>query len=105
MKKKFKFSIITPVLNNQKYIKNNLASLKKQTYKNFEHIVIDGGSKDNTIDIIKDVHLRYKKGDELNSEISPWNCIALIWGFSNQRSHLLNDIDLASDMIKVEFVK
>ena len=53
MKKKFKFSIITPVLNNQKYIKNNLASLKKQTYKNFEHIVIDGGSKDNTIDIIK----------------------------------------------------
>ncbi len=53
MKKKFKFSIITPVLNNKKYIKNNLASLKKQTYKNFEHIVIDGGSKDNTIDIIK----------------------------------------------------
>jgi len=59
----------------------------------------------NTIDIIKDLHLRYKKGDELNSEISAWNCIALIWGFSNQRSHLLNDIDLASDMIKVEFVK
>ena len=53
MKKKFKFSIITPVLNNKKHIKNNLASLKKQTYKNFEHIVIDGGSKDNTIDIIK----------------------------------------------------
>ena len=59
----------------------------------------------NTIDIIKDVHLRYKKGDELNSEISTWNCIALIWGFSNQRIHLLNDIDLASDMITVEFFK
>ena len=53
MKKKIKFSIITPVLNNEKYIKDNLYSLKKQTYKNFEHIIIDGGSKDNTLKIIK----------------------------------------------------
>ena len=55
MKKKNKrllFSIITVSLNQPKII-NNLNSLKKQTYKNFEHIVIDGGSTDRTLDIIK----------------------------------------------------
>ena len=49
---KILFSIITVSLNQPKII-NNFKSLKNQTYKNFEHIVIDGGSTDNTIDIIK----------------------------------------------------
>ena len=55
MKKKSKkilFSIITVSLNQPKII-NNFESLNQQTYKNFEHIVIDGGSADRTIDIIK----------------------------------------------------
>jgi len=50
--KKILFSIITVSLNQPKII-NNFNSLKKQTYKNFEHIVIDGGSTDKTVDIIK----------------------------------------------------
>ena len=49
---KILFSIITVSLNQPK-IKNNFKSLRKQTYKNFEHIVIDGGSTDKTVDIIK----------------------------------------------------
>jgi len=55
MKKKSKkilFSIITVSLNQPKII-SNFKSLNRQTYKNFEHIVIDGGSTDRTIDIIK----------------------------------------------------
>ena len=44
MKKKIFFSIITPVLNGEKYIKKNLDSLKKQTFKSYEHIIIDGKS-------------------------------------------------------------
>ena len=51
-KNKISFSIITVSLN-QKKIKNNFKSLMNQTYKNFEHIVIDGGSTDGTLDIIK----------------------------------------------------
>ena len=46
-----KISIITCVLNNSKFIKNSLTSFKNQTYKNKEHIVIDGGSTDGTIQI------------------------------------------------------
>ena len=55
MKKKYKrlmFSIITVSLNQPKIV-NNFKSLRSQTYKNFEHIVIDGGSNDETLDIIK----------------------------------------------------
>ena len=43
-KKKLSFSIITPVLNDKRVL-NVINCLKKQTYKNFEHIVIDGGFK------------------------------------------------------------
>jgi glycosyltransferase involved in cell wall biosynthesis len=46
-------SIITVVLNNEKYIQKTLDSIFKQTYKNYELIVIDGGSEDNTLNIIK----------------------------------------------------
>ena len=52
MKKKIIFSIITPVLNSDKFIKKNLLSLKEQSFQNFEHIIVDGGSKDKTIKII-----------------------------------------------------
>ena len=51
-KKKLLISIITVSLNQPK-IANNFKSLSNQTYKNFEHIVIDGGSTDKTINIIK----------------------------------------------------
>ena len=53
MKKKIIFTIITPVLNGEKYIKKNISSLKKQNFKNYEHIIIDGKSNDKTIEIVK----------------------------------------------------
>ncbi len=53
MKKKITFSIITPILNGEKFIKKNIESLKNQSFKNYEHIIIDGKSEDRTIEIIK----------------------------------------------------
>ena len=46
-------SIITVVLNGEKHIKNCLESLHNQKFQNYEHIIIDGGSTDKTLDIIK----------------------------------------------------
>lgn len=46
-------SVITVVLNNEKYLQECIDSLNIQKYKNYEHIIIDGGSTDNTIKIIK----------------------------------------------------
>mgnify|MGYP006116474181 FL=1 len=46
-------SIITIVYNNAAHIQKTLNSIFNQKYKNFELIVIDGGSVDNTLNIIK----------------------------------------------------
>ncbi|SDW46124.1 glycosyltransferase [Lutibacter oricola] len=48
-----KVSIITIVFNNEDCIDNCLNSVKNQTYINIEHIVIDGGSIDRTLDRIE----------------------------------------------------
>jgi len=48
-----KISIIIPTFNQGEFIEETIISILNQTYKNFEIIIIDGGSKDNTIEIIK----------------------------------------------------
>lgn len=54
-----KVSIITPTLNSSKTLERCISSVKDQTYKNIEHIIIDGLSTDNTIEIIKRNELKY----------------------------------------------
>ncbi|AJI46028.1 glycosyltransferase [Francisella tularensis subsp. novicida] len=49
---KIKFSVITVCYNSEKTIQKTLQSIKDQTYKNIEYIVIDGGSTDKTLEII-----------------------------------------------------
>jgi glycosyltransferase involved in cell wall biosynthesis len=49
---KFKVSIIIPCLNEEKYIGNLLANLENQEGIDSEIIVVDGGSKDKTINIV-----------------------------------------------------
>jgi len=46
-------SIITVVLNNKKFLQQSINSVLNQSYKNYEHIIIDGQSTDGTLDIIK----------------------------------------------------
>lgn len=48
-----KISIITVVFNGEKIIGETINSLINQDFKNFEYIIIDGASKDKTVDIIK----------------------------------------------------
>ena len=48
-----KFSVITPSLNQSEYIEQTIKSVVQQDYLNFEHLVIDGCSTDQTISILK----------------------------------------------------
>jgi len=46
-------TVITVVLNGEKYLEETIQSVINQTYPNVEYIIIDGGSTDGTLDIIK----------------------------------------------------
>ena len=46
-------SIVTVVYNSEKYLQKTIDSIKNQTDTDFEYIIIDGGSKDSTLEIIK----------------------------------------------------
>ena len=46
-------SVITVCFNSEKTIKTTLESVKKQSLKNIEHIIVDGSSDDETSSIIK----------------------------------------------------
>lgn len=52
-----KISIITCTWNSEKYLHECLQSLKKQTFQDFEIIIIDGGSTDTTLEIVKNYNI------------------------------------------------
>ncbi len=46
-------SIVTPTFNSEKYLEECILSIKNQDFEEYEHIIVDGGSTDKTLDIIK----------------------------------------------------
>lgn len=53
-------SIITTSYNSASTIRDTIKSVLSQSYWDFEHIIIDGASTDNTIEIIKELEPKYK---------------------------------------------
>ena len=53
------FRIVTPVYNSEDWIKKCIDSVKAQTYSNYEHIIVDDGSTDKTLEIA----IRETRGD------------------------------------------
>lgn len=50
-----KVSVVTTTYNDIENLKRILAEVKKQTYPNIEHIIVDGGSTDGTVDLLKEL--------------------------------------------------
>lgn len=85
-----KITIVTPSYNQGKFLEETIRSVLLQNYPNLEYIIIDGGSSDNSIEIIKkyDQHITYwvsekdhgqshaiNKGfEKATGEIGMWLC-------------------------------
>ena len=54
-----KISIITATYNSASTVKNTIESVLRQSYTDIEYIIVDGKSKDNTIDIVKSYEARF----------------------------------------------
>lgn len=54
-----KLSIITATYNRADTIRDTIESILSQTYQDWQHIIIDGASKDNTLEVIKEYEDRY----------------------------------------------
>lgn len=55
MPKELKFSIITPSLNQGRFMCEALSSVQQQAYPHLEHIVVDGGSQDGTVNLLQSI--------------------------------------------------
>src|SRR2546423_1804901 len=58
-------SIVTPSLNKGPFIEETIQSVLNQDYRNIEYIVVDGGSTDGTLDILR------KYGEQLRYDSQP----------------------------------
>ena len=78
---------MTPSLNQGAFIEQTLRSVKDQTYRNIEHIIIDGGSTDDTLEVLR----RYESCYNLIwiSEPDRGHSDALNKGFQKAKGHLV----------------
>ena len=58
-----KFTIITCTYNAERVLQRTLDSVKKQTYCNIEHIIMDGGSSDKTLSMVRAYQHKISKGE------------------------------------------
>ena len=61
-----KLSIVTINYNNAEGLRKTLASVAEQTYRDIEHIIIDGGSTDGSVDVIRDYENTIKQCVTIN---------------------------------------
>ena len=70
-----KISIVTPSFNQGQFIEETIRSVLDQDYPNLEYLVIDGGSTDQTIDIIRkyETQLSYWESEKDRGQVHAIN--------------------------------
>jgi glycosyltransferase involved in cell wall biosynthesis len=81
-------SVITPSYNQRLFIEDNLRSVQNQDYGNIEHIVVDGGSSDGTVEVLKEYQERYNL--KWVSEPDEGQADAINKGFTMSKGHIIS---------------
>ena len=68
MEKQPFFTIVTVCWNSDKTIQRTIESVLKQDFLDYEYIIVDGGSTDNTISIIKNYEASFNSRLKYSSE-------------------------------------
>lgn len=100
----FEASIIIPTYNVSKYIEGTLISVFNQTMNNFEVIIVDDGSTDNTVDIceklLSEKTIKYKILKQVNSGVS----VARNKGIDVSEGEYIYILD-SDDLVHKDFLK
>lgn len=93
MDKKPLISVITPVYNAEKYILQTVDSVMNQTFENFEHLLIDDRSPDNSAEIIKEYQKRDNRIQYIKLEENSGAAVARNTGIENARGRYVAFVD------------
>ena len=104
-----KVSILMPMYNSEKYIKESINSILNQEYKNFELIIVDDGSIDSSIEIVKEYNdSRIKLYENIENKGLPYTRNKLLSLATGEYIALFDSDDIAlKNRIKaqVEFLE
>ncbi len=108
-----KVSIVTATYNSSKTVRDTIESVLSQTYKDYEYIIIDGVSKDNTLEIVREYEPKFEGRMKIFSEKDKGIYDAMNKGFHRATGDvlmLINSDDLfarpdALELVVKEFEK
>ena len=103
----YKISIIVPVYNSEKYLKRCVESILSQTFRDFEIILVDDGSKDGSGGICDDYSRRFDNIHTIhqkNSGAATARNTGIDWVKKNSKSRYISFID-ADDWVHPEMLE
>ena len=99
-----KISVIIPVYNAEKYLKQCISSIANQTMKDIEIIAINDGSTDNSLNVLDELSFRYKGKLKIFDKENGGTGFARNIGLENANGEFIKFVD-ADDYLRVDILE